>query len=1243
MNLLPPGDKINPADAQLLVNWRMDTSNRLQCRGGSVREFGPIGSGKFHTIAHGNGFIYNGIGAEIYYGRAASNLIDTGYDGNPLSLIPYQQQVFVMNQGRQSRLYNAVTRQNWGIAAPASAPTAAGGGQLQTTIEPFDGSTGQNTVQIAANGLDPASSPAMINDAPNPNPATNPTYAAPVFGPPSMGGPGSSLDLVVNQACQIAAQVNGSFDTTFSGGLAQDDDVFRFWIRVTDPTQINSFTVSMDDGAGGYAEIVFQAAAALGGTFFPPAKFLAQTPGGWAQIIIKRNVNLDAWSAQVANVVANPTGPQAVSDVESQYASAVTSPSFGYVGRGSAQTGLPVPPASASRLPIKWAAITRATISFDVAGPCTINLNQLEVIGNLSSTVAGAITHFISFFNIFNQDSNPSPASNIIIAGDESMVLSNIPTSPDPQVTGRFVWRIGGGISQALQVGVIPDNTSTTWGSFLSNRDAQDLGIYMPTTRDLPPAALGAVGPFFGKLLAWNTADHPARLFWSDSARPWAFPGSDDEAVGNWEDVGGDDDKLLKVILHPTLAVLYKQRSIWRMPGDPATNDAVQTDSTFGLIGPAAAVNYGSVDFIVGADGVYRYNLDFGDKISDDIDPIFKGDYVLLDGTGLPGDNYLPPINLALLDQCVLTVIQDRLRFCYASAMATSNDTVAVYHIPSARWGLEVYNLAKTSFTALTYGGLTGDGLERTLMGGITGDDGGYCYRLEQPDADDDASPIKLNWQSPFYDQGLPYNFKWYSDIEIEYWTPQGDGAASTLHVFLLLDNGARVIDLGTLSSPGRTIHTFRLDADQDIIPNSPSPEYGLRAKNWAIRVFGEGYPGGGATIYGAAMHWWAEERQANTFDTGDTPIGPPERCKEIDYLELYVTANGGTLETVLNSDLPGSVLSLRTGWGNLPAPVGRGNVRFRLPDAVGKVDGRNYRVQVTNKPTGQTMQVHQARIRGRSIGEYIDGTLNPPEYYESPEFSVAPGRVGELKDFTLDYDVSAAGGQFVLYTDLPGASGLQIRRTLPIPYQAGVRGIYVFPLEGPSDVASDELPNGQLFKVRLYPPPGGILRLHGRAEFQTRIIGTYFNGANGEIWETQPDDIFEGLAVIREGQVTLEAAGPMLFELLEELPNQDERVVASMVVDPTPTTQGRLPIYGRFSGHTKGQQIKCRISGPYICRVYEVKLFGRRLQTNASSWDWTKVPGLVETSDNFDKRSMPVRTTDEEFTWWELPVDQIG
>lgn len=281
---------------------------------------------------------------------------------------------------------------------------------------------------------------------------------------------------------------------------------------------------------------------------------------------------------------------------------------------------------------------------------------------------------------------------------------------------------------------------------------------------------------------------------------------------------------------------------------------------------------------------------------------------------------------------------------------------------------------------------------------------------------------------------------------------------------------------------------------------------------------------------------------------------------------------------------------------------------------------------------------IHKFRFRQRVVGEYIDGTIN--EYYESPEFSVAPGRVGELKDFLVDYDISAAGGRLELYSDLPNHA-LALVRTLAIPYYTAGRQVYAFPLENPADVTTEELPAGQLFKVRLYPPPGGILRLHGRAVFRARVIGVYFEGQNGEVFETQDLDLAGGMGIFRNLEITAQTSGAITVETYTELPNQDMRLIDSQTINPRSTTTRRLPVILRLPGNCKGELQRFRVTGSGSTRILGMKALGRRLEVNGGAWQWYPIP-FEATLDAWMPIQMPVRSTPEAFDWVDVPVDVI-
>ncbi len=282
---------------------------------------------------------------------------------------------------------------------------------------------------------------------------------------------------------------------------------------------------------------------------------------------------------------------------------------------------------------------------------------------------------------------------------------------------------------------------------------------------------------------------------------------------------------------------------------------------------------------------------------------------------------------------------------------------------------------------------------------------------------------------------------------------------------------------------------------------------------------------------------------------------------------------------------------------------------------------------------------IHKFRFRQRVVGEYVDATLETPEYYESPEFSVAPGRVGELKDFILDYDVSGPGGRFDLYTDLPNHT-LQIVRSMPLPVRTS-RSPYVFPLEDPADTTTEDLPAGQLFKVRLYPPPAGILRLHGRAVFRARVIGVYFEGANGEVFETQDLDLAGGMGIFRDLEITAQSSAAVLVQTFTELPNQSMTLIDAQTINPSSTTTRRVPTILRLPGNCKGELQRFKLSSSGNVRVLGIKALGRRLEINGGAWTWYPIP-FEATLDNWIPIQMPVRDTPEAFTWVDVPVDVI-
>lgn len=1073
----------------------------------------------------------------------------------------------------------------------------------------------------------------------------------------------------------LPSEGGGAVDTR-TLGVAQDEDEFRIWFYCSDPKNVTAVTLALFSN--------YNPTGPLAGVYGSnsawvtiPGSFLNQQPNSWTQLKVRRNIDADALRAlytglgqqpnPFTDASGNPTSfslpgapapdpsvaaayaafQQAAADVAIQINAIVSKPFFTVTFGGQILTGITqntsgntlitaqfgtqitqpnFAPSGFFPDAVDWSAITAIQVLVDTIGPCQFNLDHAEFAGSAGVALTGNGAYFVSFANVAGEDGNLSPEADVTLA-NQSAILTAIPISTDPQVTQRWIWRVGFGSSQILLVGTIPDNSTTMFVDTKSVTDAQNDGIVASFNRTLPPAARGLIGPYFGKLIAFNTDKNPARYFWTPSGQPWFFPGADDGNIGNWEDAGGDDDPIIACTNHASVLMFYKARSIWRLQGDPQSEDPQQITGNVGLVGPKAVCNGGSLDYFVGPEGIYEHNIYGETKISEQLDPIFKGDYTMV-----TNGEYLPPIDPQGIANSVLALINDRLRFCYAEIGHQMPNVVAIYHTGTKRWAREKYSVAGVAPTTLNY-----EGSGNFMMAGFTSNIGAFLYSLENQQADNQTT-IHVAWQSRFSDQGLPDNFKRYGDIGIDFQTATGAQTPSTLTAYLVLDNGNKIL-LGTFSSLNRTTVQFlKTTAD----PQEGGASYfGERGKNAALRI--EGDILSTCVIYGTYLHWYPEERQAVSFDSG---FMSKERVSQVDYVDAQVTGQGQVIDYILSTDQPGSVMRENVSSAFF-APQGRGNPRFRLGSGGGGppviVEGRDIRINLGG--TTVPFQVHALRLRYREIGEYIDGTLPTPEYWESPEFSVAPGRAGELKDLLLDYDtVNLATGtaypgnaSLVLYADLPGNALVPVR-TIALP--GGTRRTFTFPFEGGADQLND-LPLGTLFKVRLYPPTGGILRLHDRGVIRARLIGVYFDGSAGEIWDTQPISLVDGIGEFREVHMVAETAGPMLFEVQTSLPGENIQTRSTYTLNTTIKTTGREPVRFRVPGNTKGWLQRFRISGPYVCRIFDVQVYGRRVGGGATPWQWLKVP-MEHTADEWAPITLPMHKTAEEFSWADLPVDAI-
>jgi hypothetical protein len=185
----------------------------------------------------------------------------------------------------------------------------------------------------------------------------------------------------------------------------------------------------------------------------------------------------------------------------------------------------------------RWGIVAPGAPSVSVGG--TGNLN-------------GTYYYIITYFNAF-QESSGGTVSAAVSPSNQQVVLSNIPVSSDPQVTGRNIYRFGGTMQSTQLVGTITDNTTTTFTDNLA--DTSVTGQTLVQYRD-PPQAFFAITTFQGRTWGFGyngvavgeptSISGTSDLWYSNYEEPWGF-NSVSQVIPVGRNTGGDIGVEVKV------------------------------------------------------------------------------------------------------------------------------------------------------------------------------------------------------------------------------------------------------------------------------------------------------------------------------------------------------------------------------------------------------------------------------------------------------------------------------------------------------------------------------------------------------------------------------------------------------------------------------------------------------------------------------------------------------------------------
>lgn len=1082
LNLLAPGDKAAPGSLEL-SNWRVDQAGVLRSRRGQATEAAGFG-GPFHTLFRWGVERFGITGTNLHTGPDMAEFLAGGFSGEPASMFAYQGLTWIMDRTKPSKT-NGDDVRNWSIDPPAAAPTVTAGGQVKQALASFDDSEAWEVLsplgtdayvietkreQISAVGtVDVTDGSATIvgtgtafdvsmvgkNIAIYNGAESNYSVIASVASSTSLTiivpivGSGSDLVYEIttdettatptkefNSVNKVegghSLQINGAVvgrwtarlagvtkDTRISGGAPRGDDQFRIQFYASDPEAITSIEVMLING-GSDARPYMRADV--------PLSMLSQARYHWQELAVSRGTNAQN------DLFADSVYAELYRQYEYYTAQEDLAGAAMILERMTARSAeLRAQQVSFSgSSDFNWTAVTEIQINFELAAGSTIHLDEAYFVGGVASSLSGTFSYAISYDNDWGHESAIGPYSAAVKLDKQGAALASIPVSADPQVTAKHVYRIGGGVNEPLRVKTLAANV-TSWTDVIPVETQQLDRIPAQIETDPAPEAWGAI-QHLGRVVAWKGS----RLYWSEIGKPWSFPGSGDENDGNWIDVGEDGEDIVTCTSHANQLRIFKTKTIWRILGDVDGQDPEPTSAGFGALGMRGVVEAGAVDYFVAGEGVFVFNGDEARKISLPIDPLWKGDYVSLTPSSLR-----TPVNLDALDKAALGYINGRLYVSYPEAGQSTPNRTLVLDVDSGRWFDH-----SGGFRCFFY-----EGQGATL---IAGTQAGAVVSLEQGLVDG-AAAIALRWRTAYLDQGAPDNLKRYEDLVIEYQTAFGaETPAATLNVSLVLDNGATVISLGTISSASRTTKTFsRALADAE-----------WEGKNFSLLI--EGSAAKTCIIYAAYVHYTVEPRRGCSFDSGVIDLGS-RLLKEVEAIEFDVDAAASTtMNWEVASDWPGGAMASRASATGLAISSGRNTITIPV-----SAEGRRLRLRYTSVGCPQ---LYGVRLKYRTKGELIE----PGQRWRSPVLDLR-----ELHLFGLVEIVSDTTGPVEMWfsTELPNYN-LEPRTALS--YDTTTTG------RAPGMIPVAHATRGKLLQVTLFPGLN-TLRL-----FSVRVWARNFSKSNG-------------------------------------------------------------------------------------------------------------------------------------------------
>lgn len=245
-----------------------------------------------------------------------------------------------------------------------------------------------------------------------------------------------------------------------------------------------------------------------------------------------------------------------------------------------------------------------------ITAPATAPSVALGAAGNLIGTVS-PYYYRVTFGN-GSQESSPGPVSASIAPNSQQVSLTSIPTSTDPQVTQRNIYRLGGTLGQWILVATINDNTTTTYTD--NTADANMTGQNLILHRD-PPQAFYALETHKGRVWGFGYSGQAvgaqtgvqgtSDLWYSNYEEPWGFDNTN-QVLPVGRNAGGDIAVGLASL--GGVLVCFKSKSTQLVYGDTQADFIPSPAFPIGCVSQQSiAKAYGGV-FWLSEQGVYYFD-----------------------------------------------------------------------------------------------------------------------------------------------------------------------------------------------------------------------------------------------------------------------------------------------------------------------------------------------------------------------------------------------------------------------------------------------------------------------------------------------------------------------------------------------------------------------------------------------------------------------------------------------------------